>query len=88
MLDRHLERAFEVLGEMVWSPRFEELDTERQVVLEEIAMYEDDPQERVFDVLGEAIFGGHPLGRAVIGSAQTVEGIDLEVFELLPPGAL
>jgi predicted Zn-dependent peptidase len=36
-------------------------------VLEEIAMYEDDPQDRVFDVLGEAVFGDHPLGRPVIG---------------------
>jgi predicted Zn-dependent peptidase len=78
VLDRHLERAFEVLGEMVWSPRFEQLEAERQVVLEEIAMYEDDPQERVFDVLGEAIFGSHPLGRAVIGSAQTVGAIELD----------
>src|SRR5262249_19113229 len=34
--------------------------------------YEDDPQERVFDVLGEAIFGSHPLGRAVIGKAEVI----------------
>ena len=45
VLDRHLERAFEVMGEMVFQPRFGELETEREVVLEEIAMYEDDPQE-------------------------------------------
>ena len=49
---------------MVWRPRFGELEAEREVVLEEIAMYEDDPQDRVFDVLGEAVFGSHPLGRA------------------------
>ena len=36
---------------------------EREIVLEEIAMYEDDPQDKVFDVLGEAVFGDHPLGR-------------------------
>ncbi len=46
VLDRHLERAFDVMGEMVWQPRFGELETEREVVLEEIAMYEDDPQDR------------------------------------------
>jgi predicted Zn-dependent peptidase len=72
VLDRHLERAFEVMGEMIFKPRFGELETEREVVLEEIAMYEDDPQDRVFDVLGEAVFGSHPLGRAVIGTAQVV----------------
>jgi predicted Zn-dependent peptidase len=72
VLDRHLERAFDVMGDMLWRPRFEELEAEREVVLEEIAMYEDDPQDRVFDVLGGAVFGSHPLGRAVIGSAQVV----------------
>jgi predicted Zn-dependent peptidase len=78
VLDRHLERAFEVMGEMVFQPRFGELETEREVVLEEIAMYEDDPQERVFDVLGEAVFGSHPLGRAVIGTAQVVGSVTLD----------
>ena len=52
VMDRHLERAFDVAAEMVWRPRFESLEAEREVVLEEIAMYEDDPQDRVFDVLG------------------------------------
>ncbi|HEV2975732.1 MAG TPA: pitrilysin family protein [Solirubrobacteraceae bacterium] len=78
VLDRHLERAFEVMGEMVFQPRFGELETEREVVLEEIAMYEDDPQEKVFDVLGEAVFGAHPLGRAVIGTAQVVGAVTRE----------
>jgi predicted Zn-dependent peptidase len=78
VLDRHLERALAVMGEMVWQPRFEDLAAEREVVLEEIAMYEDDPQDRVFDVLGEAVFGHHPLGRAVIGRAEVVREIELD----------
>jgi predicted Zn-dependent peptidase len=78
VLDRHLPRAFEVIGEMVFQPRFGELETEREVVLEEIAMYEDDPQEKVFDVLGEAVFGKHPLGRAVIGTAKVVGSVTRE----------
>jgi predicted Zn-dependent peptidase len=41
-------------------------------VLEEIAMYEDDPQDRAFDQLGRAIFGAHPLGRPVIGTAEVI----------------
>jgi len=72
VLDRHLEQAFDVMCDMVWHPRFGELEAEREVVLEEIAMYEDDPQDRVFDVLGEAVFGAHPLGRPVIGTAEVV----------------
>jgi predicted Zn-dependent peptidase len=78
VLDRHLERALHVMGEMIWKPRFEDLTAEREVVLEEIAMYEDDPQDRVFDVLGEAVYGTHPLGRAVIGRAEVVRAIELD----------
>jgi predicted Zn-dependent peptidase len=78
VLDRHLEHAFEVMSDMVWQPRFGELEAEREVVLEEIAMYEDDPQDRVFDVLGKAIFGSHPLGRAVIGTAEVVGTVTRE----------
>jgi predicted Zn-dependent peptidase len=74
VLDGHLERAFDVMADMVWRPRFDasELESEREIVLEEIAMYEDDPQDKVFDVLGEAVFGSHPLGRAIIGTAAVV----------------
>ncbi len=72
VLDQHLEKAFDVIADMIWRPRFEELETEREVVLEEIAMYEDDPQDKVFDVLGEAVYGTHPLGRPVIGRAEVV----------------
>ena len=78
VLDHHLERAFDVMGDMVWRPTLGELDTERQVVLEEIAMYEDDPSDRVFDLIGEAVFGAHPLGRAIIGSADVVAGATRE----------
>jgi len=72
VLDGHLERAFEVMSDMVWHPRFGELEAEREVVLEEIAMYEDDPQDRVFDLLGRAVFGSHPLGRPVIGTREVI----------------
>ena len=52
------------IADMVWRPALAErdLDAEREIVLEEIAMYEDDPQDQVFDLLGEAVFGDHPLG--------------------------
>jgi predicted Zn-dependent peptidase len=78
VLDRHLERAFDVMSDMLWRSRLEELEAEREVVLEEIAMYEDDPQDKVFDLLGAAVFGEHPLGRAVIGRADVVRAVDCE----------
>src|SRR5918997_4714917 len=82
VLDVHLPKALDVIGDMVWRPRFggDDLDNERQIVLEEIAMYEDDPQDKVFDVLGEAVFGDHPLGRAVIGRADVVAGSRADVL--------
>jgi len=61
-----------VMADMVWRPAFNDVDPEREVVLEEIAMYEDDPQDTVFDVLGTSIFGDHPLGRPIIGRAPVI----------------
>jgi predicted Zn-dependent peptidase len=78
VLDHHLPRALEVMSEMVWDPRFGELDAEREVVLEEIAMYEDDPQDRVFDGIARAVFGEHPLGRPVIGRAEVISAVTRE----------
>ncbi|TMM04859.1 MAG: insulinase family protein [Actinobacteria bacterium] len=72
VIDEHVPDAFDVLADIVFRPAFREIDSERAVILEEIAMYEDDPQEKVFDVLGHAVFGDHPLGRAIIGRAQVI----------------
>jgi len=70
--------AFDVMADMVFRPALDEIDSERAVILEEIAMYEDDPQEKVFDLLGEAVFGDHPLGRAIIGRASVIAGTPRE----------
>ncbi len=78
VLDRHLPRAFDVMADMVFAPALDDVDPEREVVLEEIAMYEDEPQEKVFDVLGAAVFGEHPLGRAVIGRAEVIARTPVE----------
>jgi predicted Zn-dependent peptidase len=50
-LDTHTEEAFDLLAEMLLGPTYPEIDSEREVVLEEIAMYEDEPQDKVHDVL-------------------------------------
>ena len=80
MLDQHLPAAFDVMADMVWRPAFRDVDPEREVVLEEIAMYEDDPQDTVFDVLGEAVFGTHPLGRPIIGRAPVIRDTPIDVI--------
>ena len=82
-LDEHTEEVFDLLAEMLLAPTYPEVDSERQVVLEEIAMYEDEPQDRVHDILAEAVFGEHPLGRRVLGEAEVISSVpvpDIEAY--------
>jgi predicted Zn-dependent peptidase len=74
-LDEHSEEVFDLLAEMLLAPTYPEIDSEREVVLEEIAMYEDEPQDRVHDILAGAVFGDHPLGRRVLGEAEVIASI-------------
>src|SRR5436309_2980591 len=76
-LDTHTDEAFDLLAEMLLGPTYPEIDSEREVVLEEIAMYEDEPQDKVHDVLDRAVFGGHPLGRRVLGEADVISSIPI-----------
>ncbi|MDQ3065858.1 MAG: insulinase family protein, partial [Actinomycetota bacterium] len=73
--DDRLETALDVMVGMVYDPAFDEVDAEREVVLEEIAMVDDNPQDLVHDVVAEAVFGGHPLGRPVIGRADVISSV-------------
>src|SRR5438477_9301925 len=73
--DRHVEEALQVMTDMVFAPTFADIDQEREVVLEEIAMYEDTPQELVHDLFSEAVFGSHALGRPVIGTAEVISTV-------------
>jgi predicted Zn-dependent peptidase len=76
--DHHLATAVDVMSDMVFAPAFAELDSEREVVLEEIAMYDDAPQELVHDLIADAVFGDHPLGRPVIGTSEVISSIPRE----------
>jgi predicted Zn-dependent peptidase len=76
-LDEHLERAYDLLADMVLRPAYPDIDSERQVVIEEIAMYEDEPADKVHDVLAQAIYGDHPLGRPIIGTADVVGNVPI-----------
>jgi predicted Zn-dependent peptidase len=74
-LDEHTEEVFDLLGEMLLESTFPDIDSERDVVLEEIAMYEDEPSDRVHDYLADAIFGDTPLGRRILGRADVIANI-------------
>jgi len=78
VLDAHLESALDVMSDMLLAPTFEadELNSEREVVLEEIAMYEDSFHDLAHDLIAGAVFSDHPLGRPVIGTSAAVNAID------------
>jgi predicted Zn-dependent peptidase len=73
--DDRLARALDVMADMIFRPAFADVDSEREVVLEEIAMVEDTPNDLVHDFAAEAVFGTHPLGRAVIGTAAVISSL-------------
>ena len=76
-LDEHTEEVFDLLAEMLLEPTYPDIDSEREVVIEEIAMYDDEPQDRVHDYLADAVFGDHPLGRRVLGEADVIASIPI-----------
>jgi predicted Zn-dependent peptidase len=77
MPDRHLATALDIMSDIVWAPalRDDEVESERQVILEEIHMRDDAPDDLVHEVFAGALFPGHPLGREIAGSDATVEAM-------------
>nr|WP_231859428.1 pitrilysin family protein [Actinoplanes missouriensis] len=74
VLDADLPLAVDVLVDAVADSLLEpaDVETERGVILEEIAMHEDEPGDEVHDVFAEAIFGNHPLGRLISGTPESI----------------
>jgi predicted Zn-dependent peptidase len=75
-LPEHLVRALDIMSDMVMHPTLADLEREREVIVEEIRMYEDRPDQLADEHLSALIFHNDPLGRPIIGSAQTVRGVD------------
>src|SRR5246127_2157725 len=84
VLDADLPLAIDVLSDMVTSSLIQpkDVDAERNVVLEEIAMNEDDPADTVHEAFTAQLFGDTPLGRPVLGTVESINGITRdEIFE-------
>lgn len=77
VLDEDLPMALDVLGDMITDSLLDpsELESERNVILEEIAMHEDAPDELVHDLFNRSMWGEHPLGRPVLGYNETVGAV-------------
>ncbi len=82
VLDTDLPLAVDVLADVVTAAllRPADVEVERGVVLEEIAIRDDDPEELVGELFDEAVFGAHPLGRPVLGSEESVRGLSRETL--------
>ncbi len=80
VLSEHLDAAMAVLADMLLHPAFEPqaLERERQVILEEISMYEDSPEDLVHDLFAATLWPGHPLGWPIAGSQTSVAALRRE----------
>lgn len=80
VVDRYAERAIELLGDMLWNSVFdpEEMEREKQVIIEEIHMVEDTPDDIVHEYLWEGIYKNHPLARPILGTSETVASFSRE----------
>lgn len=83
VLDNHSQYALEVLADMFFNSTFdsEELNKEKNVVNEEIKMYEDTPDDIVHDLLSQAVYGDHPLGYPILGTEETLQSFTGEKLE-------
>jgi len=77
-LAEHLPQVVDVLFDLVGRPRFAESEVEREksVVREEIFAAEDNPEDKVGELLAAQTWPGHPLGRPILGTVETVDGLD------------
>ena len=78
ILAEKLPMAVDLLGELLCHPRFDldDMERERRVILQEIAMIEDNPEESIHDRFAQAFWSGHPLGRPVTGTRKTIAAVD------------
>jgi predicted Zn-dependent peptidase len=80
VIDDQLPAAFDLISDMLMNPRFDEseLESERRVIIEEMKMIEDSPEDYLGEIFSEAFFPGHPLGMNIAGTPETVKTFDHE----------
>ncbi len=74
-LNTHFERAVELLGDLVFNSRFPEveMEKEREVILDEINSYKDNPAELIYDEFENLLFDGHEIGHLILGTTETLQ---------------
>lgn len=79
-INKHFERAVELISDICFNSTFpeKEIKKERDVIIDEINSYQDSPTEMIFDDFEEQVFAKHPLGRNVLGTAESVKKFNRE----------
>jgi len=82
-LPSYFERAIELLSDIVFNSTFpqKQLDREKEVIKDEINSYKDSPAELIYDDFEELIFDGHPLGRNILGTAESLKNFDTSAIQ-------
>jgi predicted Zn-dependent peptidase len=82
VLDEHLGLAWDVLEDLVLEPAFrpDDIEREKKVILEEIKMVEDTPDDLVHELFTQSLWEGHPLGRPILGTPDTVSAFDQDLL--------
>jgi predicted Zn-dependent peptidase len=82
LLSAHVDKAVELLADITFNSTFPErqIQKERQVILEEMAMYKDTPEDSIQDDFDEVVFDGHSLGKNIIGTEKTVASFKKDDF--------
>ena len=80
LLDSHIDIGIDVLSDMILNSKFNEddLDKERSVIIEELKMYEDSPEDLAYDLLTENIYKNDPLGMNIIGTEESLKRLNRE----------
>jgi len=83
VLDEHLPFAIEILSDLICNPLFavEDIEREKKVILEEIKMVEDTPDDLVHELFAEGFWNNHPLGRPILGTPQSVGALDKKTLK-------
>jgi predicted Zn-dependent peptidase len=85
VLDEHLPQAADVIADLMFRPllRAEDLRLERKVVLEEISMVDDTPDDLVFELHNETLWGPHPYGYSILGTRESVSAMEVDAVRAL-----
>ena len=83
MLKEHYERAIELIADITFHPSFpaEEIEKEKEVIIDELNSYFDSPSEMIFEEFDQQLFGNHAIGRSILGTKESINSVKRSTLE-------